>query len=357
MVPKRRIAAGLTGVALTLIVAGAAVVALVARSGGGGGTPTGDAGTSTPHPASPSDTFPGTPSLSAYPLVSPSDSSTPVVTTSASAAPSPSQGTIGFAKVGALLVYIAEDGTVIPVPSVDGLEVVVQKSKAVYQAVYQAVASNPYGMKAGAYAGQFVPLVATGQQDGSSAETGGVVLVGPVVSRLISDQLASTKSANSRWIVVLPVDIRASTAAVQVSFDDFGTVSSGSAPRVQVRFSGSLPVDEMIPANAGYHVLVEGLGPTVWQIIDPTRLSLPTDAVDPTHAMNELVIYGNVPPTTQGSVIRRDVYHDTKAAVGQTMLMATNSVSVSLAVAGSHLDIGPDRILSIGDVPVFVVSS
>jgi hypothetical protein len=352
MVPKRRIAAGLTGVALALIVAGVAAVVLVARSGGGG-TPTGGAGTTTPHPASPSGTFPGTPSLSAYPSVSPSGSSTPVVTTSANAAPSPSQGTIGFAKVGALLVYIAEDGTVIPVPSVDGLQVVVQKNKA----VYQAVASNRYGLKAGAYAGQFVPLVATGQQDGSSAETGGVVLVGPVVSRLISDQLASTKSANSRWIVALPVDIRASTAAVQVSFDDFGTVGSGNAPRVQVRFSGSLPVDEMIPANAGYHVLVEGLGPTVWQIIDPTRLSLPTDAVDPTHAMNELVIYGNVPPTTRGSVIRRDVYHDTKVAVGQTMLMATNSVSVSLAVAGSHLDIGPDRILSIGDVPVFVVSS
>ena len=353
MVPKRRVAAGLTGVGLALIVVGVAAVALVARSGGGGGTPTRGAGTSTPHPASPSGTFPGPPSLSAHPLVSASGSSTPVVTTSASAAPSPPQGTIGFATVGTLLVYIADDGTVIPVPSVDGLQVVVQKGKA----VYQAVASNRYGMKAGAYAGQFVPLVATGQQDGSSAETGGVVLVAPVVSRLISDQLASAKSANSRWIVALPVDIRASVAAVQVSFDDFGTVGSGNAPRVQVRFSGSLPVDEIIPTNAGYHVLVEGLGPTVWQIIDPTRLSLPTDAVDPAHAMNELVIYGNVPPTTRGSVIRRDVYHDTKVAVGQTMLMATNSVSVSLAVAGSHLDIGPDKILSIGDVPVFVVSS
>jgi len=352
MVPRRRVAAGLTGVALALIVVGVAAVALVAGSGSGG-TPTSGAGTSTPLPISPSGTSPVPPSLSANPVVSASGSSTPGVATSASAAPSPSQGTTGFAKVGENLVYFADDGAVIPVPSVEDLQVVIQKGKA----VYQAVASNRYGLKAGAYAGQFVPIVATGQADGSSAETGGVVLVGPVVSGLISDELATIKSGSNRWIVALPVDIRTTAAPVQVSFDDFGTVGSGNAPRVQVRFSGSLSVDEMIPGNAGYHVLVEGLGPTVWQIIDPTRLSLPTDAVDPTHAINELVIYGNVPPTTRGSVIRRDIYHDTKVAVGQTMLEATNSVSVSLVVAGSHLDVGPDKILSIGDVPVFVVSS
>jgi hypothetical protein len=352
MVPKRRVAAGLTGVALALIVIGVAAVALVAGSGAGR-TPTAGAGTSTPLPVSPGVTSPGIPSPSPLPVVTASGSSTPAVTATASPAPSPTAATTGFATVGGLLVYYADDGTVIPVPSVDGLKVAIQKGKA----VYQAAPSNRYGLSVGAYAGQFVPLVAAGQVDGSSAETGGVVLVGAVVNRLIADELAAIKSDNNRWIVALPVDIRSAVGPVQVSFDDFGTVGTGGAPRVQVRFAGPLPVDEMIPANGGYHVLVEGLGPTVWQIIDPTRLVLPTDVVDPAHAMNELVIYGNVAPTTRGSDIRRDILHDTKVPVGQTMLLATTSVSVSLAVAGSHLDIGPDKILSIGDVPVFVASS
>jgi hypothetical protein len=73
--------------------------------------------------------------------------------------------------------------------------------------------------------------------------------------------------------------------------------------------------------------------------------------------MNELVIYGNEGPTTRGAVIRRDIYHDGRIVLGQTMILASGSVSVSLAVAGSHVEIGPDKILSIGDVPVFVASS
>jgi hypothetical protein len=352
MMPKRRVAAGLTGVALALIVIGVAAVALVAGSGGAGPA-TGGAGTSTPLPSAPDGTSPGYPSFSASPLASASGGGSPEVTTSFSAPPSPSQATTGFSTAGELLVYTAEDGTVIPVPLVDGLQVTIQKGKA----VYQAIAKNPYGLSSGAYAGQFVPTVATGQIDGSSAETGGVVLVGAVVSKLISNELASIKTDSARWVVALPVDIRTTANPVQVAFDDFGTVGSGSAPRVQIRFSGPLPVDEMIPANAGYHVLVEGLGPTVWQIIDPTRIGLPTDAIDPAHAMNELVIYGNLSPTARGAAITRDIYHDGRVALGQTMVLASGSVSVSLAVPGSHLDIGPDKILSIGDVPVFVVSS
>jgi hypothetical protein len=39
------------------------------------------------------------------------------------------------------------------------------------------------------------------------------------------------------------------------------------------------------------------------------------------------------------------------------MLSASGEVSVSLAVQASRLDLGPDRILKVGDVPVFVASS
>jgi hypothetical protein len=39
------------------------------------------------------------------------------------------------------------------------------------------------------------------------------------------------------------------------------------------------------------------------------------------------------------------------------MLYAKSSVSVSLVVEGSHLDLGPDKVLTVGDVPVFVAKS
>lgn len=39
------------------------------------------------------------------------------------------------------------------------------------------------------------------------------------------------------------------------------------------------------------------------------------------------------------------------------MLSATSSVSVSLVVDGSRMDLGPDKVLTVGDVPVFVAKS
>jgi hypothetical protein len=38
------------------------------------------------------------------------------------------------------------------------------------------------------------------------------------------------------------------------------------------------------------------------------------------------------------------------------MLTASDEVSVSLVVNGSRADLGPDRVLKVGDVPVFVAS-
>jgi hypothetical protein len=39
------------------------------------------------------------------------------------------------------------------------------------------------------------------------------------------------------------------------------------------------------------------------------------------------------------------------------MLSATSSVSVSLVVDGSRQDLGPDKVLAVGDVPVFVAKA
>jgi hypothetical protein len=348
MEPRRRLAAGLAGAALVLIAIGVAALvfdASFANNGGAGssGVPTASAHAGTPAPSpSPSPTpsasrgsgIPVTPSL----VLSPS----PVVSAS------PSGNSARFIKVGDGFVYNADDGTQVPVPLVPGLGVAINSGRA----TYFALASNRYGLKTDSYAGEFMPLVTMGQTDGSSAQTGGVVLVGPVISRLVQDRLAAAQSDADRWVVALPIDIRKSSGSpVSVSFDTFGLAGWSNTPRVVVKFAGSLPIVEAVPANGGFHVLVEQLGVTRWQVIDPLRLGLPPDSIDPGHVMNELLVYGSGAPS-----VSRDKFFDVRAAVGSLMLAASDDVSVSLVVNGSRADLGADKVLTVGDVPVFVAS-
>jgi hypothetical protein len=355
MEPSRRVVAGLSGAALVLI--GVGIAALVFDSGlyGGGGATISHGGT-----ASPKQTFPTTnPSFLVRPSPSAGGSGTPspTVSSSPSASAGPTAHPVGFAVQNDALTYYAADGTVLPVTLVPGCEVRLEQGKA----IYYALASNKYGLKTGSYAGEFKPLVTMGQADGSSAETGGLVMAGPVVAKMINDKLASIKTPGDKWIVALPVDIRSTTSIVSVSFDQFGLASWSNTPRVQVSFPGSLPIVEINPTNEGFHVLVEGIGVTAWQVIDPKRLTLAADAIDTAHSMNQLLIYGDGTPTIPGTSVARNVYYDRKTgnpfAVGQLMLSATSSVSVSLVVEGSHLDLGPDKVLTVGDVPVFVAKS
>ncbi|MGA2513165.1 MAG: hypothetical protein ABSG37_06055 [Candidatus Limnocylindrales bacterium] len=354
MEPKRRVVAVLAGVAVVMI--GIGIAALVLDSGfvAGGGATAGGSGTSSSppgsHSAGPSQTpVRSTPSVAVRPT-----SPAPSASASPSSSAGPTTGAAGFVQEGDGFVYNAADGSTIPVTLLPGLEVRIQQGKA----TYWALASNKYGLKAGSYAGQFMPLVTMGQADGSSAETGGIVLTGPVVSKLISDKLASIPSAADRWIVALPVDIRSEAdSLVDVSFDEFGLAGWSNTPRVVVRFSGSLPIVDAIPSNGGFHVLVEQLGLTAWQVIDPTRLGLPADAIDPAHAMNQLLVYGDGTPSFDGATLQRDIVVDGRVALGTPMLVAGGDVSVSLVVAGSRAELGPDKVLSVGDVPVFVASN
>lgn len=354
MEPKRRVVAVLTGVAVLLIGIGVASVVFDSGFVASGGAATGGGGTTLGRPSStparPSSTSrQATPSGTIRPTTP-----APSVLASPSSSSGPTDRVTGFAQQGDGFVYYAADGSTIPVPLVPGLEVRIQTGKA----IYYALASNKLGLKTGSYAGQFMPLVTMGQADGSSAETGGIVLAGPVVARMISDELASIASDADRWIVALPVDIRSSVdSMVDVSFDQFGLAGWSNTPRVVVRFSGSLPVVEAIPTNGGFHVLVEQLGVTAWQVIDPVRLGLPPGAIDPTHAMNQLLVYGDGTPSFNGNTLQRDIAVDGRVAVGTPMLLASSDVSVSLVVAGSRAGLGPDKILSVGDVPVFVASN
>jgi hypothetical protein len=349
MEPKRRVVAGLTGAAFVLIAIGVAALVFDAGSSSSGGsasvgTPTAPAQASTPATTPsprPTQFLPASSGIPGSPV--PPASPTPVLS------PSPSPRPAGFIKVADGFAYRADDGTLVPVPLVPGLEVRLNSGRA----IYYALASNRYGLKNGSYAGEFMPLVTMGQPDGSSAQTGGIVLAGPVVNRMILDRLAATQSDADRWIVALPVDIRSAAGTlVTVSFDKFGLAGWSNTPRVKVRFAGSLPIVEVVPTNGGFHVLVEELGVTRWQVIDPIRLSLPPDSIDPSHAMNQLLIYGSGKPG-----VSRDTDFNTRALVGSLMLTASGDVSVSLVADGSRADLGPDKVLSVGDVPVFVASS
>ena len=352
MEPRRHVVTGVAGAAIVLI--GIGVTALVfdpGLSGAGVATPHG-AGTTLPRSNSP------TSSVSRPPSPSGSRSDVPGTPhSSASSSPlvsaGPSQHSTGFVQVGDGFAYNAADGSVIPVTPVPGLRVEIDKGRA----LYYALASNRYGLGAGALAGEFMPLVTMGQVDGSSAATGGIVLGGIVVAKLISDKLASMPADADRWIVALPVDIRtAGKTAVDVSFDQFGLAGWSNTPRVVVRFGGSLPVVETIPSNGGCHVLVEQLGATSWQIIDPVRLGLPPGPIDSAHVMNQLLVYGNGTPTIDGALVQRDIVIDRRLPTGQQIMSVTSDVSVSLVASGSRAELGPDKILAVGDVPVFVAA-
>jgi hypothetical protein len=349
MEPGRRVVAGLTTAAVALVAIGIAALVFDAGLPGPGGTASQATRTVPAHSGTPTASRSVAPSSPLPSGGGASASASPEISASPDASAVPSPRSSVFVAYGDGFAYVAEDGTQVPVPPVPGLEVLIQNG----QANYFALASNRYGLKAGTSAGEFMPLVTMGQPDGSSAQTGGVVLIGAVASRLISDRLAATQADSDRWVVALPVDIRkAAGTNVSVAFDKFGLAGWSNTPRVIVRFTGSLRVTEAVPSNGGFHVLVEQLGLTRWQVIDPIRLKLPTDSIDPTHAMNELLVYGNGTPSAT-----TDQFFDHSAAMGSLLLAATDDVSVSLVVNGSHADLGPDKVLTVGDVPVFVASN
>ena len=354
MEPRPRVVSGVAGAAIVLIGIGVAAVVFDPGLSGAGGATIHAAGATAPRSSSPT--------FSASPVPSPSGPrgsgvpGTPQTSVSNSPLVSvgPSQKWTGFAQQGDGFVYEAADGSVIPVPAVPGLHLEIDQDRA----LYYALASNHYSLNGGALAGEFMPLVTMGQADGSSAATGGLVLGGLVVAKLISDKLASIQTVADRWIVALPVDIRSSgKSTVDVSFDQFGLAGWSNTPRVVVRFGGSLPVVEAIPTNGGCHVLVEQLGATSWQIIDPVRLSLPPGTIDSAHVMNQLLVYGNGTPSIDGVLIQRDILVDRHVPTGQQIMSATGDVSVSLVASGSRADLGPDKVLTIGDVPVFVAAA
>jgi hypothetical protein len=68
--------------------------------------------------------------------------------------------------------------------------------------------------------------------------------------------------------------------------------------------------------------------------------------------MNQILVYGTGAPS-----LRTDAGIDRRVPIGRAMLTASDEVSVSLVVRGSRADLGPDRILKVGDVPVFAASS
>ena len=195
MEPRRRVVAGLTVAAVTLIVAGIAAVAIDSGFYAGGVS-----SASRSHTGSqPSTDSIATPTPSAA-VPTPSgrpDQSPPVATPSPSPVASQTARPSGFAMRGASLVYYAADGTVVPVQPIAGLRAALVEGRA----LYYALAANRYGLKTGSYAGEFDPNVTMQQADGSSAQTGGIVLVGPAANRLIADNLASISAPAQRWLI------------------------------------------------------------------------------------------------------------------------------------------------------------
>jgi len=213
------------------------------------------------------------------------------------------------------------------------------------------LSSNPYGLRLAPTPANSWPNVAMQQADGSSAQTGGIVLVGPVASRLIANKVASY--------------------AVQADRLDRGS-AGGHQGRRQVRkrhvrsvrptgwldTRGSLsssPVScpcQHHPATPVTHVLVEQLGSRPGRSSTRPGSACRLAVLDPKHLMNELLVYGTGTPSAH-----TDVAFNRAVPVGRQMLSATTEVSVLPGGPRQPGRSGPDRVLTVNGVPVFVASS
>lgn len=155
----------------------------------------------------------------------------PVPTPTAIPTPAP---TAGYTEGPAGIVYQLSDGTVLAVPEIAGLEATLADGKV----TYQASAGNPYGLKAGAYAGRFNPYVSDQQQDGSVVQTGGVGLVPAVVSKLMRDKMAAIPVQADKWTTPIPLAGATESSDVKITY----VLGSHDVTMAKVDFQGELTV-------------------------------------------------------------------------------------------------------------------
>lgn len=183
-------------------------------------------------------------------------------------------------------MYTAADGTTLDVPEVPGLGA----SLAAGKVTYAAMANNSYGLKVGAYAGEFKPNLVIVETDGRRRQTGVVVLDGHVATKL-------TKVAHDAGLfrLALPVDLRAIANEEEVQLTaDVGLVGE---PRVSMAVPEDFKIVEYNPYNMGIR-LYTSLDPATvaivsYEISDYGHPEAPTGEVARGQELMYVGVYGD----------------------------------------------------------------
>jgi len=224
-------------------------------------------------------------------------------------------------------------------PEIEGLKVSYEEDKI----VYRAEAENPYGLKEGDYAGEFVPDVVMKDKKGQERKTGGVVLTASAALTILNQQLSQIPEGRGRWLIPLPVDIRG-VDKVSIAFvrDEL------NIPVVKVTYSGYAPVVNVIPDSKELRVAKTFLGD--WIYIDQMRLIEPyTDTVYPGLEKRYLTVRGMFLSFTENVTVQ--------TTFGAKVTVARGPIYVAMGAAHENRPVTSDKILYVEQVPIFVAAN
>lgn len=245
------------------------------------------------------------------------------------------------------IVFHTETGEILNVPQIQGLTAVMEKDPATQadEVRYKALRENPYGLTESAEAGMFKPNVTISEND-VKKQVGGLTLDPRVVQKILQDRLAQIPNVRDRWLIPLPVDISSlpDTNPVSMRF----TVGL-DVPFVEVNFPETLPLINIIDTT---QLRIAQTEPTAekfgeWVYMDMSRLvGGDVNRIPPGKEMKYLLVVGNFSDFTENKTI------DTK--FGEKVSGVSKLLNVSVSAIEESFPVTPDKLLSIGQTPIFV---
>jgi hypothetical protein len=145
----------------------------------------------------------------------------------------------GFVQTALGLVWNGRDSEQLTVPAIPGLSPAIGSDGQTIQ--YAAIASNPYGLKAGAIGAYFNPLVSV-----SGKQVGGIALEAHIAAKY----LAETPDSAGIPPILVPVDLRTAAGAVSVAAGTIRNANTGeSFADIVVTTTGTVPVNDILPGK------------------------------------------------------------------------------------------------------------
>ena len=295
-----------------------------------------------------SGTVTPSPTLEVTPVVTPSPTATPTPTPTPTPSPTPSPvPSPEFVQTGSGIEYQAGDGTTLAVPEIPGLVASLAGSKV----TYAALASNPYGLKAGAYAGWFNPDVSEQQQDGSVEPTGGVGLVPAVVSKLMQAKMSATPRQADKWIIPIPLAGATSASDIKITY----VPNTFNVTMAEVDFSGDLQLTN--PFLLSKQVAVSGNAHYGMSLFDYYRFESADNAKTfrPGQEAHYVAVYGDFDGLTPSTKLAK-VFGDEVCTISSTVYLTYSDSTTYLPVDRSKiLHVAPaGGNPSAPEVPVFL---